>query len=175
MKANRTKLIVLGAVISLLTGFNAYLWNIICSTQMTFDTQMNNGDPAYILPLTIGFISVYIALFILIIISLILTAAVIFIIISLYKTSLDIKKEKPIISLYKTSLDIKKEKPSSLTYTLLASLIFVSSFIIFIGSNSVNYYLIFSLLAFQIILSLYMVINLYSTRVKSNKYFRRKL
>ena len=159
MKANRTKLIVLGAVISLLTGFNAYLWNIICSTQMTFDTQMNNGDPAYILPLTIGFISVYIALFILIIISLILTAAVIFI----------------IISLYKTSLDFKKEKPSSLTYTLLASLIFVSSFIIFIGSNSLNYYLIFSLLAFQIILSLYMVSNLYSTRVKSNKYFRRKL
>lgn len=158
MKANRTKLIVLGAVISLLTGFNAYLWNIICSTKITFDTQMNNGDPAYILPLTIGFISVYIALFILIIISLILTAAVIFI----------------IISLYKTSLDIKKEKPSSLTYTLLASLIFVSSFIIFIGSNSLNYYLIFSLLAFQIILSLYMVSNLYSTRVKSNKYFRRK-
>lgn len=159
MKANRTKLIVLGAVISLLTGFNAYLWNIICSTQMTFDTQMNNGDPVYILPLTIGFISVYIALFLLIIISLILTAAVIFI----------------IISLYKTSLDIKKEKTSSLTYTLLASLIFVSSFIIFIGSNSLNYYLIFSLLAFQIILSLYMVSNLYSTRVKSNKYFRRKL
>ena len=159
MKANRTKLIILGAVISLLTGFNAYLWNIICSTQMTFDTQMNNGDPAYILPLTIGFISVYIALFILIIISLILTAAVIFI----------------IISLYKTSLDIKKEKLSSLTYTLLASLIFVSSFIIFIGSNSLNYYLIFSLLAFQIILSLYMVSNLYSTLVKSNKYFRRKL
>lgn len=159
MKANRTKLIVLGAVISLLTGFNAYLWNIICSTQMTFDTQMNNGDPAYILPLTIGFISVYIALFLLIIISLILTAAVIF----------------TIISLYKTSLDIKKEKPSSLTYTLLASLIFVSSFIIFIGSNSLNYYLIFSLLAFQIILSLYMVSNLYSTLVKSNKYFRRKI
>lgn len=159
MKANRTKLIVLGAVISLLTGFNAYLWNIICSTQMTFDTQMNNGDPVYILPLTIGFISVYIALFLLIIISLILTAAVIFI----------------IISLYKTSLDIKKEKPSSLTYTLLASLIFVSSFIIFIGCNSLNYYLIFSLLAFQIILSLYMISNLYSTRVKSNKYFRRKL
>ena len=159
MKANRTKLIVLGAVISLLTGFNAYLWNIICSTQITFNTQMNNGDPAYILPLTIGFISVYIALFLLIIISLILTAAVIFI----------------IISLYKTSLDIKKEKPSSLTYTLLASLIFVSSFIIFIGSNSLNYYLIFSLLAFQIILSLYMVLNLCSTRVKSNKYFRRKL
>ena len=159
MKDNRTKLIVLGAVISLLTGFNAYLWNIICSTKITFDTQMNNGDPIYILPLSIGFIGVYIALFLLIIISLILTAAVIFI----------------IISLYKTSLDIKKEKPSSLTYTLLASLIFVSSFIIFIGSNSVNYYLIFSLLAFQIILSLYMVINLYSTRVKSNKYFRRKL
>ena len=131
MKANRTKLIVLGAVISLLTGFNAYLWNIICSTQMTFDTQMNNGDPVYILPL--------------------------------------------IISLYKTSLDIKKEKPSSLTYTLLASLIFVSSFVIFIGSNSLNYYLIFSLLAFQIILSLYMVSNLSSTRVKSNKYFRRKV
>ena len=159
MKANQTKLIVLGAVISLLTGFNAYLWNIICSTKITFDTQMNNGDPVYILPLSIGFIGVYIALFLLIIISLILTAAVIFI----------------IISLYKTSLDIKKEKPSSLTYTLLASLIFVSSFIIFIGSNSLNYYLIFSLLAFQIILSLYMVINLYSTRVKSNKYFRRKL
>lgn len=159
MKTTRTKLIVLGAVISLLTGFNAYLWNIICSTKITFDTQMNNGDPIYILPLSIGFIGVYIALFLLIIISLILTAAVIFI----------------IISLYKTSLDIKKEKPSSLTYTLLASLIFVSSFIIFIGSNSVNYYLIFSLLAFQIILSLYMVINLYSTRVKSNKYFRRKL
>lgn len=159
MKANRTKLIVLGAVISLLTGFNAYLWNIICSTKITFDTQMNNGDPVYILPLSIGFIGVYIALFLLIIISLILTAAVIFI----------------IISLYKTSLDIKKEKPSSLTYTLLASLIFVSSFIIFIGSNSLNYYLIFSLLAFQIILSLYMVSNLCSTRVKSNKYFRRKL
>ena len=159
MKANRTKLIVLGAVISLLTGFNAYLWNIICSTKITFDTQMNNGDPIYILPLSIGFIGVYLALFLLIIISLILTAAVIFI----------------IISLYKTSLDIKKEKPSSLTYTLLASLIFVSSFIIFIGSNSVNYYLIFILVAFQIILSLYMVSNLYSTRVKSNKYFRRKL
>ena len=159
MKANRTKLIVLGAVISLLTGFNAYLWNIICSTKITFNTQMNNGDPTYILPLALGFIGVYIALFLLIIISLILTAAVIFI----------------IISLYKTSLDIKKEKPSSLTYTLLASLIFVSSFIIFIGSNSVNYYLIFSLLAFQIILSLYMISNLYSTRVKSNKYFRRKL
>ena len=159
MKANRTKLIVLGAVISLLTGFNAYLWNIICSTKITFDTQMNNGDPAYILPLSIGFIGVYLALFLLIIISLILTAAVIFI----------------IISLYKTSLDIKKEKPSSLTYTLLASLIFVSSFVIFIGSNSLNYYLIFSLLAFQIILSLYMISNLYSARVKSNKYFRRKL
>ena len=159
MKANRTKLIVLGAVISLLTGFNAYLWNIICSTQMTFDTQMNNGDPVYILPLSIGIIGVYLALFLLIIISLILTAAVVFI----------------IISLYKTSLDIKKEKPSSLTYTLLASFIFVSSFIIFIGSNSLNYYLIFSLLAFQIILSLYMIINLYSTRVKSNKYFRRKV
>ena len=159
MKANRTKLIVLGAVISLLTGFNAYLWNIICSTKITFDTQMNNGDPVYILPLSIGFIGVYIALFLLIIISLILTAAVIFI----------------IISLYKTSLDIKKEKPSSLTYTLLASLIFVSSFVIFIGSNSLNYYLIFSLLAFQIILSIYMVINLYSTRIKSNKFFKRKL
>lgn len=159
MKANRTKLIVLGAVISLLTGFNAYLWNIICSTKITFDTQMNNGDPVYILPLSIGFIGVYLALFLLIIISLILTAAVIFI----------------IISLYKTSLDIKKEKPSSLTYTLLASLIFVSSFVIFIGSNSLNYYLIFSLLAFQIILSLYMISNLYSARVKSNKYFRRKL
>ena len=159
MKANRTKLIVLGAVISLLTGFNAYLWNIICSTKITFDTQMNNGDPAYILPLSLGFISVYLALFVLIIASLIITITVIFI----------------IISLYKTSLDIKKEKPSSLTYSLLASLIFVSSFIIFIGSNSLNYYLIFSLLAFQIILSLYMVSNLYSTRVKSNKYFRRKL
>ena len=159
MKAYRTKLIVLGAVISLLTGFNAYLWNIICSTQITFNTQMNNGDPAYILPLTIGFISVYIALFLLIIISLILTAAVIFI----------------IISLYKTSLGIKKEKPSSLAYSLLASLIFVSSFIIFIGSNSLNYYLIFILVAFQLILSLYMISNLYSTRVKSNKYFRRKL
>ena len=159
MEANRTKLIVLGTVISLLTGFNAYLWNIICSTKITFDTQMNNGDPVYILPLSIGFIGVYIALFLLIIISLILTAAVIFI----------------IISLYKTSLDIKKEKSSSLAYTLLASLIFISSFIIFIGSNSLNYYLIFSLLAFQIILSLYMVSNLYSTRVKSNKYFRRKL
>ena len=159
MKANRTKLIVLGAVISLLTGFNAYLWNIICSTQITFDTQMNNGDPVYILPLSIGFIGVYIALFLLIIISLILTAAVIFI----------------IISLYKTSLDIKKEKPSSLAYTLLASLIFISSFVIFIGSNSLNYYLIFILVAFQIILSLYMISNLYSTRVKSNKYFRRKL
>ena len=159
MKANRTKLIVLGAVISLLTGFNAYLWNIICSTKITFDTQMNNGDPAYILPLSLGFIGVYLALFLLIIISLILTAAVIFI----------------IIYLYKTSLDIKKEKPSSLAYTLLASLIFISSFIIFIGSNSLNYYLIFILVAFQIILSLYMISNLYSTRVKSNKYFRRKL
>lgn len=159
MKANRTKLIVLGAVISLLTGFNAYLWNIICSTKITFDTQMNNGDPAYILPLSLGIISVYLALFVLIIASLIITITVIFI----------------IISLYKTSLDIKKEKPSSLTYTLLASLIFISSFIIFIGSNSLNYYLIFSLLVFQIILSLYMVSNLYSTRVKSNKYFRRKL
>lgn len=159
MKANRTKLIVLGTVISLLTGFNAYLWNIICSTKITFDTQMNNGDPVYILPLSIGIIGVYLALFLLIIISLILTAAVVFI----------------IISLYKTSLDTKKEKPSSLTYTLLASLIFISSFIIFIGSNSLNYYLIFSLLAFQIILSIYMVSNLYSTRVKSNKYFRRKL
>ena len=159
MKANRTKLIVLGAVISLLTGFNAYLWNIICSTKITFDTQMNNGDPAYILPLSIGFIGVYLALFLLIIISLILTAAVIFI----------------IISLYKTSLDIKKEKPSSLAYTLLTSLIFISSFIIFIGSNSLNYYLIFILVAFQLILSLYMISNLYSTRVKSNKYFRRQL
>ena len=159
MKTNRTKLIILGAVISLLTGFNAYLWNIICSTKITFDTQMNNGDPVYILPLSIAFIGVYLALFLLIIISLILTAAVVFI----------------IISLYKTSLDIKKEKPSSLTYTLLASLIFVSSFIIFIGCNSLNYYLIFSLLAFQIILSLYMISNLYSTRVKSNKYFRSKL
>lgn len=158
MKANRTKLIVLGAVISLLTGFNAYLWNIICSTKITFNTQMNNGNPAYILPLSIAFIGVYLALFLLIIVSLILTAAVIFI----------------IISLYKTSLDIKKEKPSSLTYTLLASLIFISSFIIFIGSNSLNYYLIFSLLALQLILSLYMVSNLYSTRVKSDKYFRRK-
>ena len=158
MKANRTKLIVLGAVISLLTGFNAYLWNIICSTQMTFDTQMNNGDPVYILPLSIGIIGVYLALFLLIIVSLILTATVIFI----------------IISLYKTSLDIKKEKPSSLTYTLLASLIFISSFIIFIGSNSLNYYLIFSLLAFQIILSIYMAINLYSIRIKSSKFFTRK-
>lgn len=158
MKANRTKLIVLGAVISLLTGFNAYLWNIICSTKITFDTQMNNGNPAYILPLSIAFIGVYIALFLLIIISLILTAAVIFI----------------IISLYKTSLDIKKEKPSSITYALLASLIFISSFIIFIGSNSLNYYLIFSLLAFQIILSIYMAINLYSIRIKSSKFFTRK-
>ena len=158
MKANRTKLIVLGAVISLLTGFNAYLWNIICSTKITFDTQMNNGDPTYILPLSIGFIGVYLALFLLIIVSLILTAAVIFI----------------IISLYRTSLDIKKEKPSSLAYALLASLIFISSFIIFIGSNSLNYYLIFVLVAFQIILSLYMISNLYSTRVKSNKFFTRK-
>lgn len=158
MKAKRTKLIVLGATISLFTGFNAYLWNIICSTKITFDTQMNNGDPAYILPLSIGFIGVYLALFLLIIISLILTAAVIFI----------------IISLYKTSLDIKKEKPSSLTYALLASLIFISSFIIFIGSNSLNYYLIFILVAFQIILSIYMVINLYSIRIKSSKFFTRK-
>lgn len=159
MKANRTKLIVLGAIISLLTGFNAYLWNIICSTKITFDTQTNNGDPAYILPLSLGYISAYIALFLLIIISLILTAAVIFI----------------IISIYKTSLGIKKEKPSSLTYALLASLIFISSFIVFIGSNSLNYYLIFSLLALQLILSLYMISNLYSTRVKSNKFFKRKL
>ena len=159
MKTNRTKLIVLGTTISLFTGFNAYLWNIICSTKITFDTQMNNGDPTYILPLSLGFIGVYLALFLLIIVSLILTAAVIFI----------------VISFYKTSLDIKKEKPSSLTYTLLASLIFISSFIIFIGSNSLNYYLIFVLVAFQIILSLYMISNLYSTRVKSNKYFRRKL
>ena len=158
MKANRTKLIVLGTVISLLTGFNAYLWNIICSTKITFDTQMNNGDPSYILPLSIGFIGVYLALFLLIIVSLILTAAVIFI----------------IISLYKTSLGIKKEKPSSLAYSLLASLIFISSFIIFIGSNSLNYYLIFVLVAFQIILSLYMVSNLYSTRIKSSKFFTRK-
>lgn len=158
MKANRTKLIILSILISFFTGFNAYLWNLICSTNMTFDTQMNNGDPVYIIPLSIGVIGVYIALFLLIIVSLILTAAVIFI----------------IISLYKTSLDIKKEKPSSLTYTLLASLIFISSFIIFIGSNSLNYYLIFSLLAFQIILSIYMVINLYSIRIKSNKFFIRK-
>ena len=159
MKANRTKLIVLGAVISLLTGFNAYLWNIICSTKITFDTQMNNGDPAYILPLSLGFIGVYLALFLLIIVSLILTAAVIFI----------------VISFYKTSLGIKKEKSSSLAYALLASLIFISSFIIFIGSNSLNYYLIFILVAFQILLSLYMISNLYSTRVKSNKFFKRKL
>lgn len=158
MKANRTKLIILSILISFFTGFNAYLWNLICSTNMTFDTQMNNGDPVYIIPLSIGVIGVYIALFLLIIVSLILTAAVIFI----------------IISLYKTSLDIKKEKPSSLTYTLLASLIFISSFIIFIGSNSLNYYLIFSLLAFQIILSIYMVINLCSIRIKSNKFFTRK-
>lgn len=158
MKANRTKLIILSILISFFTGFNAYLWNLICSTNMTFDTQMNNGDPVYIIPLSIGVIGVYIALFLLIIVSLILTAAVIFI----------------IISLYKTSLDIKKEKPSSLTYTLIASLIFISSFIIFIGSNSLNYYLIFSLLAFQIILSIYMVINLCSIRIKSNKFFTRK-
>ena len=119
---------------------------------------MNSGNPAYILPLSIGFISAYLALFLFIIVSLILTAAVIFI----------------IISLYKTSLGIKKEKPSSLAYTLLASLIFISSFIIFIGSNSLNYYLIFSLLAFQIILSIYMAINLYSIRIKSSKFFTRK-
>ena len=126
--------------------------------KITFDTQMNSGNPAYILPLSIGFISAYLALFLFIIVSLILTAAVIFI----------------IISLYKTSLGIKKEKPSSLAYTLLASLIFISSFIIFIGSNSLNYYLIFSLLAFQIILSIYMAINLYSIRIKSSKFFTRK-
>lgn len=159
MKANRTKLIVLGAVISLLTGFNAYLWNIICSTKITFDTQMNNGDPAYILPLSLGFIGVYLALFLLIIASLIITISIIFI----------------VISLYKTSLGIKKEKPSSLTYALLTSLIFISSFFIFIGSNSLNYYLIFVLVAFQIILSLYIISDLYSTRVKSNKFFKRKL
>lgn len=158
MKANRTKLIILSILISLFTGFNAYLWNLICSTSMTFDTQMNNGDPVYIVPLSIGLIGVYIALFLLIIVSIILTVAVIFI----------------IISLYKTSLNIKKEKPSSLAYALLASLLFVSSFIVFIGSNSLNYYLIFSLLAFQIILSIYMVINLYSIRIKSNKFFIRK-
>ncbi len=139
MKANRTKLIILSILISLFTGFNAYLWNLICSTKMTFDTQMNNGDPVYIIPLSIGFIGVYIALFLLIIFSLILTVAVAFI----------------IISLYKTSLNIKKEKSSSLAYALLASLLFISSFIIFIGSNSLNYYLIFILLAFQIILSIY--------------------
>lgn len=158
MKTNRTKLIVLGATISLLTGFNAYLWNIICSTKITFDTQMNNGDPTYILPLSLGFIGAYIALFLLIIFSIILTVAVIFI----------------IVFLYKTSLNIKKEKSSSLAYALLASLLFISSFIIFIGSNSLNYYLIFSLLAFQIILSIYMVINLYPIRIKSNKFFIRK-
>lgn len=158
MKANRTKLIILSILMSLFTGFNAYLWNLICSTNMTFDTQMNNGDPVYIIPLSIGVIGVYIALFLLIIFSIILTIAVTFI----------------IISLYKTSLNIKKEKPSSLTYALLASLLFISSFIIFIGSNSLNYYLIFSLLAFQIILSIYMVINLCSIRIKSNKFFIRK-
>lgn len=158
MKANRTKLIILSILISLFTGFNAYLWNLICSTDMTFDTQMNNGNPVYIIPLSIGVIGVYIALFLLIIFSLILTVAVTFI----------------IISLYKTSLNIKKEKSSSLAYALLASLLFISSFIIFIGSNSLNYYLIFSLLAFQIILSIYMVINLYSIRIKSNKFFIRK-
>lgn len=158
MKANRTKLIILSILISLFTGFNAYLWNLICSTNMAFDTQMNNGDPVYIVPLSIGFIGVYLALFLLIIVSVILTVSVIFI----------------IISLYKTSLNIKKEKSSSLTYALLASLLFISSFIIFIGSNSLNYYLIFSLLAFQIILSIYMVINLCSIRIKSNKFFIRK-
>lgn len=158
MKANRTKLIILNILISLFTGFNAYLWNLICSTKMTFDTQMNNGDPVYIIPLSIGIIGAYIALFLLIIFSLILTVAVTFI----------------IISLYKTSLNIKKEKSSSLAYALLASLLFISSFIIFIGSNSLNYYLIFSLLAFQIILSIYMVINLYSVRIKSSKFFIRK-
>lgn len=158
MKANRTKLIILSILISLFTGFNAYLWNLICSTNMTFDTQMNNGDPVYIVPLSIGLIGVYIALFLLIIVSIILTVAVIFI----------------IISLYKTSLNIKKEKLSSLAYALLASLLFISSFIIFIGSNSLNYYFIFSLLSFQIILSIYMVINLYPIRIKSNKFFIRK-
>lgn len=158
MKANRTKLIILSILISLFTGFNAYLWNLICSTNMTFDTQMNNGNPVYIIPLSIGVIGVYIALFLLIIFSIILTVAVTFI----------------IISLYKTSLNIKKEKSSSLAYALLASLLFISSFIIFIGSNSLNYYLIFSLLAFQIILSIYMVINLYSIQIKSNKFFIRK-
>lgn len=158
MKAKRTKLIILSILISLFTGFNAYLWNLICSTNMTFDTQINNSDPVYIVPLSIGFIGLYIALFLLIIFSLILTIAVIFI----------------IISLYKTSLNIKKEKSSSLAYALLASLLFIFSFIIFIGSNSLNYYLIFSLLAFQIILSIYMVINLYSIRIKSNKFFTRK-
>lgn len=158
MKANRTKLIILSILISLFTGFNAYLWNLICSTNMTFDTQMNNGNPVYIIPLSIGVIGVYIALFLLIIFSLILTVAVTFI----------------IISIYKTSLNIKKEKSSSLAYALLASLLFISSFIIFIGSNSLNYYLIFSLLAFQIILSIYMIINLSSIRIKSNKFFIRK-
>lgn len=158
MKANKTKLIILSLLISLFTGFNAYLWNLICSTNMTFDTQINNSDPVYIVPLSIGLIGVYIALFLLIIFSLILTVAVTFI----------------IISLYKTSLNIKKEKSSSLAYALLASLLFISSFIIFIGSNSLNYYLIFSLLAFQIILSIYMVINLCSVRIKSNKFFTRK-
>lgn len=158
MKANRTKLIILSILISLFTCFNAYLWNLICSTNMTFDTQINNSDPVYIVPLSIGIIGVYIALFLLIIVSIILTVAVIFI----------------IISLYKTSLNIKKEESSSLAYVLLASLLFISSFIIFIGSNSLNYYLIFSLLAFQIILSIYMAINLYSIRIKSNKFFTRK-
>lgn len=158
MKTNRTKLIILSILISLFTGFNAYLWNLICSTNMNFETQMNNGDPVYIIPLSIGVIGVYIALFLLIIFSLILTIAVTFI----------------IISLYKTSLNIKKEKSSSLAYALLASLLFISSFIIFIGSNSLNYYLIFTLLAFQIILSIYMVINLCSIRIKSNKFFTRK-
>lgn len=158
MNANRTKLIILSILISLFTGFNAYLWNLICSTSMTFDTQINNSDPVYIIPLSIGFIGAYIALFLFIIFSIILTVAVIFI----------------IVFLYKTSLNIKKEKSSSLAYALLASLLFISSFIIFIGSNSLNYYLIFSLLAFQIILSIYMVINLYSVRIKSNKFFIRK-
>lgn len=158
MKANKTKLIILSILVSLFTGFNAYLWNLICSTNMTFDTQINNSDPVYIVPLSIGLIGVCIALFLLIIVSIILTVSVAFI----------------IISLYKTSLNIKKEKSSSLAYALLASLLFISSFIIFIGSNSLNYYLIFSLLAFQIILSIYMVINLYSIRIKSTKFFTRK-
>lgn len=158
MKANRTKLIILSILISLFTGFNAYLWNLICSTSMTFDTQINNSDPVYIIPLSIGFIGAYIALFLFIIVSIILTVAVIFI----------------IVFLYKTSLNIKQEKSSSLAYALLASLLFISSFIIFIGSNSLNYYLIFSLLAFQIILSIYMVINLCSIRIKSNRFFIRK-